>query len=316
MKVITHRSIEKLGIQELDCFDWAIEGLKKKNEWLLPAKISMKKKNENFCNVMPSIISVDNKNIAGVKIINRSAGAIPSLNSKIILSNYDTGEFLAILDGNWITVMRTAAVAAHSMQLFAKNNYKSIGLIGLGNITRAFMKIILNVFTDKQLDINLYNYKNYTSLFIEDFRSSNFNYIMHEEYASVIKGSDVVVSAPTFLENDIANDKCYSHGILVIPIHTLGFKNCDLFFDKVFCDDINHIKHFQNYKKMKQINEVTDVINNKCTGRENDDERILCYNIGVSIHDIYFAYKIYKMIYSDKSLKEITFSEPENKFWI
>ena len=28
----------------------------------------------------------------------------------------------------------------------------------------------------------------------------------------------------------------------VIPVHTRGFQNCDLFFDKVFADDTDHVK--------------------------------------------------------------------------
>ncbi len=31
-------------------------------------------------------------------------------------------------------------------------------------------------------------------------------------------------------------------------------------------------------------------------GRENDRERILAYNIGIALHDIYFTGKIYELI--------------------
>ena len=40
---------------------------------------------------------------------------------------------------------------------------------------------------------------------------------------------------------------------------------------------------------------MTDVLNNETIGRENDEQRILAYNIGISIQDIFFASKIYDL---------------------
>jgi ornithine cyclodeaminase/alanine dehydrogenase-like protein (mu-crystallin family) len=82
----------------------------------------------------------------------------------------------------------------------------------------------------------------------------------------------------------------------VIPVHTRGFQNCDLFFDKVFADDTGHVKSFQYFDRFKQFAEVSDVLCGASGGRENNEERILVYNIGLAIHDIYFAHKIEAML--------------------
>ena len=68
-----------------------------------------------------------------------------------------------------------------------------------------------------------------------------------------------------------------------------------MFFDKIFCDDIGHIRNFQYFNEYKSVSEMTDVLNNETIGRENDEQRILAYNIGISIQDIFFASKIYDM---------------------
>ena len=100
------------------------------------------------------------------------------------------------------------------------------------------------------------------------------------------------------------------------PIHTLGFTNCDLFFDKVFADDTGHVHHFKNFDKFKNFAEVCDVVNGEKQGRENDSERILTYNIGISIHDINFAANIYSMILSaDGEVPSVNFEDPTEKFW-
>ena len=67
---------------------------------------------------------------------------------------------------------------------------------------------------------------------------------------------------------------------------------------------------------MKRFAEVSDVVNGLNPGRENNDERILVYNIGISIHDINFAYHIYEMLKDDNSLLDIDMKSPKSKFWI
>jgi ornithine cyclodeaminase/alanine dehydrogenase len=134
-----------------------------------------------------------------------------------------------------------------------------------------------------------------------------------------IRGSDVVISCATYFENDIAQDDWFDEGVLVVPVHTRGFTNCDLFFDKIFADDTGHVKDFKNFAKFRYFAEVSDMVNGKAAGRENDRERILAYNIGISIHDINFAARIYQMM-KDKpevfaELKDADMHDPAGKFW-
>ena len=49
---------------------------------------------------------------------------------------------------------------------------------------------------------------------------------------------------------------------------------------------------------------------------ESDSERILAYNIGLSIHDVRFAANIYKlMMERNIALPDIDLKEPAQKFW-
>ena len=54
-------------------------------------------------------------------------------------------------------------------------------------------------------------------------------------------------------------------------------------------------RNFQYFNEYKSVSEMTDVLNNETIGRENDEQRILAYNIGISIQDIFFASKIYDL---------------------
>lgn len=57
------------------------------------------------------------------------------------------------------------------------------------------------------------------------------------------------------------------------------------------------------------------MVNGTAVGRENNRERIIAYNIGVSMHDVNYAAHIYEMLNGVK-LENIDLHGPAEKFWI
>lgn len=318
MLILSHSEIMALNVEPVQCYEWVNEMIKNKNETILPAKLSLKPREDIFYNVMPSLLP--QFNIGGVKVVTRYPDRIPSLDSQILLYDYESGHLKALLDGNFITTIRTGAVAAHSIKLFAKSDFEVIGLIGLGNQARATLKVLLSLFPEKQFVLKLFKYKDQHILFMEYIKSlgitDKISFVICDSYEETVRGSDVIISSVTYFEKDICSDDCFDEGCLVVPIHTRGFMNCDLFFDKVFADDTDHVKGFKYFDQFKKFAEVTDVLNGVSPGRENDSERILAYNIGLSIHDIYFSYKIYELAKLNGNGKEFQLDAPTEKFWI
>ena len=321
MKIIGFDEVRSLAISPSECYDWVSEMIENKQDSFLPAKTHMNMPGNVFCNVMPCLVyGVGQINYGGVKVVTRYPERNPSLDSKILLFNADSGEFLALIDGNWITAMRTGAVAAHSVIHLAKDGWNTIGMIGLGNVARASM-LVLSERVKETINVKLLRYKNQAEDFEERFRGySNIHFTIVDTVEECVRGSDVIVSCATYFENDIAQDDWFDEGVLVVPVHTRGFTNCDLFFDKVFADDTGHVDHFKYFSKYKYYAEISDVINGKAKGRENNKERILAYNIGVSIHDINYAAHIYQKLESDKdrftNLIDAELNDPVDKFWI
>lgn len=321
MKIISFDDVKSLNINPVSCYEWVSDMIQQKGNAQLPAKIHMTLPENVFCNVMPSIIpDVDGMDVGGVKVVTRYPKRIPSLDSKILLFDADSGEFLALMDGNWITAMRTGAVAAHSIIQFAKDNWNTVGMIGLGNVARSTMLVLASV-TDRPMTVKLLRYKDQAESFQKRFREfENLHFVIVDSVEECIKGSDVIVSCATYFEDDLAPDEWFDEGVLVVPVHTRGFTNCDLFFDKVFADDTGHVDHFKNFDKFRYYAEVSDVINGRAQGRENNKERILAYNIGVSMHDICYAAHIYKLIkHTPEVYAQLTDAEmhdPETKFWV
>jgi len=314
MKIISFDKIKSLNITPLKCYEWVSDVIAEKHSALLPAKISLKPGMDGvFYNTMPAIIP--SSKWGGVKLVTRYPDRKPSLDSEILLYNIKNGENVALIDGNWITAMRTGAVAAHSTRIFAKKEFAVMGFIGLGNTARATLKVLLAIYPERCLTIKLKKYKNQHELFAQEFISySNVIFKFYDTFEDVVCGSDVVISAATVFEQDICPNQCFDEGVLVVPIHTRGFANCDLFFDKIFADDLNHVKGFKYFDRFKMFSEVSDVVRGIHPGRKNDKERILAYNIGIALHDIYFAGKIYELI--GDTCPEISLNAPKDKFWV
>lgn len=314
MKIIDNEKIQKLNINVEDFYTWAKETLLLKDKILLPAKISMKKDNHIFFNIMPCII--DKTTTAGVKIVSRFPNRKPSLDSQIIIYNSKTGENLAFLDGNVITAYRTGAVAALSINYLAVKNYKTIAVMGLGNVTRATFKILLKTIPEKRIKLKVLKYKDQAEEFIKWLNNpENIDFEIVDNYKDLIADSDVIISGVTSADQNFGQDEWFKEGCLVVPIHTMGFQNCDLFFDKFIVDDINHTKDFKYFKEFKEVHELAEIIKDPILARNNDKQRIIAYNVGNANFDIYFAKKIFDMLEKD-NLMDIDLKSPKDKFWI
>lgn len=313
MKIIDHNTIKNLNIDYLNYYEWAKETFLNKENSDLPPKISMKQENHIFINVMPSVIK--NINAAGVKVVSRYPDRKPSLNSQILLYEANTGKELALLDGNIITAYRTAAVATLAINTLAREDYQTIALIGLGNVAYATFNVLTKTI-NKNIKVKLMKYKDTAEQFQNKYQShKNIEFEIVDNYKDLITNSDIIISCVTSTDINFGEDEWFKEGCLVVPVHTLGFQNCDLFFDKFIVDDISHVQNFKYFNQFKETHELSDVLKNNKLGRINDKERIMAYNIGNSIFDIYFAKKIYDLV-KDKELNEINLLPPTDKYWI
>lgn len=298
MKIITFSDILDMNITAKQCIRWAKYVILHKNQYQLPPKISIKFHNHCFFNTMPSLLQ--DSHYFGVKVVSRITNRKPSIKADILL--YSTsGNLLALIDGTWITMMRTGAIAAITIRTLKKSNANQISFIGLGNTAKATLLCYNEINKGKKLHINLFAYKNQHLDFIKYFKNyKNITFRIYDDIRDLASISDVFISCVTHTQKDFVSEKYFKKGTLIIPIHTMGFQNCDMAFDKIFCDDLGHISHFKYFHQYKFIAEMSDIFHKKRNGRDNDKQRIIAYNIGISIQDIYFAMQIYKKFLKNK----------------
>ena len=115
--IIQNQQIRALDISPKQCIEWIEQSFSIKYDSQLPAKISVHPQGEDFFTSMPCLLPEEYGRF-GMKLIHRIQGEEPSLGSDILLYDSRHGHLLAIIDGDWITTMRTGAVAALAVRLF------------------------------------------------------------------------------------------------------------------------------------------------------------------------------------------------------
>ena len=317
VSIIQQQQIDALNISPKECIEWVKQGFLMKDDAQMPAKLSVHPQGEDFMTSMPCLLPKYNgRKYFGLKLVSRIEGQTPTLKSDITLYDAETGQLLAIMDGDWITAMRTGAVAAFAARTFQRKGVDTYSMIGLGNIARAVALCLIADNEDRHITIRLMRYKDQAEQFIERFKGhNNVTFEIIDNPTAFLSEADVVISCVTVATELLFPDNSlYKKGVTVIPVHVRGFQNCDLFFDKVFGDDTGQIQTWKYFKQFHEYDEIHHVLQGKNPGRTNDDERILSYNYGLALHDIVFASKIYEKAINTSQGFE--YQKQDKKIWV
>ena len=285
MKVLDFEAVRAIAAETPDSelIRWVDEALREKSGYTLPPKIHIAQQDGDYYNVMPCIY--ERGNIAMVKMIGRHSikrgEDRSSMMGDILLYESDTGILRALMDGEYITTLRTGISAAHSARLFTRPDFETVGLIGLGNIMtvciRAFIASLRAEGDRRDVTLKLIRYHDHQQRIMDLFREDpNVHFVLCDTYEEVIGGSDLVISAITKVTENFVTDEYFKEGCTVIP------------------DEMEQIRGFKYFDHFAPVTtNVTDVLNGAAPGRTDNVQRILVYNYGIAIHDLVFAANIY-----------------------
>lgn len=328
MKIISEKLIRSLGITPKQCVAWIRESFNMKQDAQLPAKISVHPAGFDFFTSMPCLLpprqkaerSNTNRHICqyfGIKEVHRIEGAVPSLGSDMMLYDAVNGSLLALVDCDWITTMRTGAVAALSAKILRKEGACIYGFVGLGNTARATLLCVLESEPEKHFSVQLLKYKNQAELFIERFKDyQNVEFTIVDDINRMASSVDVFISCITSANGLLVEDeKTFQPGVTVIPVHMRGLQNCDKTFDRVFGDDTDHVRKFKYFPQFRDYNEIGEVLAGRDPGRKSQEQRIIDYNHGLALHDVVFASKIYELT-AGMAVPSVEIQKEIEKYWI
>ncbi len=256
---------------------------------------------------MPVFIG-KNYQIAGTKIINGNISnfkrGIERASGLTLLFDTLTAKIICMMEGSFISALRTASTTALGIDLLRKKNWNNaLAIIGLGTIGKAHLDLLSkHLKTIKKIyifDLNEIAIKN----FIEGFKDLKEKVILVKDPKEAIINSDVIITTTTTNTGYIHYD-WLKRGSLVVHVSLDDLlPDAIMKADKLIVDDWNLVKNdnkrifgrmFRKGELPPIYAELADIILNKKPGRENEDEIIIFNPFGMSLEDIAVAYHVYK----------------------
>jgi alanine dehydrogenase len=148
--------------------------------------------------------------VLGAKLVTlfktNAALDLPTHLATIVLLSAETGVPLAILDGSYITEVRTAAVSAVSANLLARDDAAIVGIIGSGVQARSHLLALEEVFELSEVRVWSPTAEHQLS-FVEDMKSGTKARLVSAESAEeAVQTADLVVLATTSSQPVVQSD--------------------------------------------------------------------------------------------------------------
>lgn len=315
MKFLDFDKIKSLDLSAEEMFSWTEDVWKKQDKFVYATKQHIWDGDSSRYIIMPAIYPEGD--VAGVKFICRNVDdfeGLPKRNSNIMIQRISEHGLYGVLDSTYLTNMRTGACAYYNAIKFARRDPQSLAIYGLGLAARAFMFFWSSLYKSP-IRVKVLRYKDQAEAFIDKYKD---NPLLHFEKCNTIEelfNSDIIVSCVSFARKEICPDYIYKEGCTVVPVHTSGFQNCDLFFDKVAIDDVGHVQGYRYFEQFKsKMIKITDAANCRIPFRENENQRIVIYNGGLAIFDLYFAMKTLEK--AGDNCIDLPMNYPSERFWM
>lgn len=237
---------------------------------------------------------------------------LPSITSTMLLINEKTGELCSIIDGTYLTQLRTGAVAGAATDILSKKDSKIFALIGCGDQAECQLEAILNIRNIKIVKVFDIS-KEKREIFVEkmkDLFSKKYSVEIESVNSSeeAVKNADIITLVTTS-KIPVFDGKYIKNGAHIngMGSYTPEMQEIDGYIlkkSKVYVDTKNGVFHESGdliipiSKNLYSLNEVMgelgEVILSEINGRENVEEITLFKSVGSSVLDIVTAKNIYE----------------------
>lgn len=258
---------------------------------------------------------VDEMDIASLKVVNifpkNIDKGIPSAPAQVLLIDGTTGVIIAVLDGTYVTALRTGAASGVAFDLLAKKDSKIGALIGTGG--QAAMQLEAMIVARKLdevrvYDLNLDRTKEFASKMQEELKHYGTKIVAVSSSDDAIDNADIVTAVTPSTKPVYDGSKIKKGATLsFVGSYKPNMQEMDptvleraskLYFDSeeaVLSEagDILIPLADGTITKDDFTGDIGDVILGNLVGRENDDEIIVFKTVGVATQDLVTAKQIY-----------------------
>jgi len=273
---------------------------------------------------MPAYIFGEGFNIAGVKCVNvhprNALRHLPSVMAVIILNDPETGFPLAVLDGTYLTCLRTGAAGAVAAKYLSREDAEVAGFVGCGAQARSQLACLLGVRKIRKIKIWQFAGDKEGAQHFRSFAQKTFKLeaFISPRIDSVTMESDIVIATTPSRIPLVSRVDAGTH-INAIGADAPGKQEIDpavLRQAKIVIDDWAQATHSgeinvpfrQKLIGRKDIHATLgDIVAGKKSGRKSDREITLFDSTGLAIQDISCAYVVYQALKRRRGIRSIKF---------
>ncbi|MCE5215384.1 ornithine cyclodeaminase family protein [bacterium] len=276
---------------------------------VMPPKVNLdmsRSGHNSWANAMPAYLPTCK--VGGIKWVggygsNPSRG-MPYIMGIVVLTDPETGETLALMDGIYISDWRTGASAAVAAKYLAKEGTERIAVIGAGAQGRTATVCLHEVFPGAQI----------TVADISEPRRQAFCQEMQERYQltvhsarsveAAVSDADVVVLLTTAKE-PFVKAEWIPEGCLTLAMGSYQQTEDAVILgsDRIVVDCWGQAEHRGELKQLVETGQINEsVVSAEMgavaaglePGRTGSQERILAVLVGLGAHDVYVAGQVYQ----------------------
>ena len=254
---------------------------------------------------------------------NPSAHDLPATLATIVLMDSQTGQTLAVMDGGYITAMRTGAVTGLATKYLARKNARVAGVLGAGVQARTQLwGMAAGADLEKALVFSLDPPDAQKAFADETSEMLGLSIEVASSGRELVESVDILSLATTATTPIIDSEwvKAGTH-INGIGSHAVGVRELDtatVVKSKLVCDQVDaclaeagdvQIPIEEGALSPDDIyGEIGELITGSKAGRENDEEVTLFKSVGLSIQDISAAHYVYQSALEEGVGTEFAFS--------
>ncbi|NYF23776.1 ornithine cyclodeaminase family protein [Sporosarcina sp. JAI121] len=266
--------------------------------------------------VMPSV--AEGLNTMGLKYVtvvpgNKDIGK-KAIHGVVLLSDIKTGEPLALLEGSYLTLIRTGALSGVATKYLARPDAKSLGIIGTGEQAIGLCEAILAV---RNIEvIYLFNRSVQKAYEFAEIVATRFQkeVVVCQDSNEVVRNSDILVTATTSMEPVFSEE--LKPGIHVNAVGSFRPTmqelptNAICAATKVVVESKEaaleeagdlHIPIVEGAFFPEQLHaELGQIVSGERSGREDDQEITIFKSVGLAIADIVVAQYLYEQAIKSK----------------
>jgi ornithine cyclodeaminase/alanine dehydrogenase len=310
--LISQKEIARL-VTMRDVLGFVEETLKELGEGkiIMPPKLSLnlgedgKWPNYNgYMNAMPAYLGT--LDVAGIKwaggFWDNSKVGLPSISGMILLIDPRTGVFRSVMDGAYITALRTAATTAVGAKYLANNSSKTVGIFGAGTQSGFQLRALSEVFGLEE--VRIFDIRKEAALkLVNDLqRETKAKLVAVDKPKEAAAGCDIVVTV-TNAKDPFLKGEWIEEGAMVATLGSYqeACEEVATGANKIVVDDMEQAIHRGNLEPLFRqglLNgdrihaEIGEVVAGKKKGRENTEEIILFCPIGMGALDIATAHHV------------------------